>query len=276
MLSVHSLKRILTCLLLITALMFTVIVQAVEYTGADIVQRCDHDAYAGADQRTILSIILRDASGNERKNIYRRYWKYIGGKNKIEDKMVLFTEFPPDAKGTGFMRWGYVAGSAKNADQWLYLPSLASTRRVSVRDPGDSFLGSDLTYQDVSPRLLEQDEHTLLREEKKGGVDYYVVESVPKEDKPLYGKIVAWYEKSHDWADCNKRRIEHFDGSGNLIKTQALMWQKVGGKAWLWSEVVVNNMKTGHSSVFGVTEPAINIGLEDRVFTERTLKRGIR
>jgi len=276
MFAVQKLKCTSTLLVISVLTLFSVVAESIELTGADIVQRCDHDAYAGEDQRTILEIVLRDTSGNERKNVYRRYWKLIGGKNKIEDKMVLFTEFPPDAKGTAFMRWGYVAGSAKNADQWLYLPSLASTRRVSVRDPGDSFLGSDLTYQDISPRLLAQDEHVLLREESKGGVDYYVVESLPKEDKPLYGKIVAWYEKSHDWADCNKRRIEHFDDRGNLIKAQALKWQKVGGKAWLWEEVVVNNLKTGHSSVFTVSDPAINVGLKDRIFTERTLKRGIR
>ena len=46
-------------------------VQAEELTGADIVQRCDKEANAGADQRNLLTVILRDASGNEKKNVYQ-------------------------------------------------------------------------------------------------------------------------------------------------------------------------------------------------------------
>ena len=246
-----------------------------ELTGADVVQRCDMDKNPGKDQRTILTVILRDAAGSEKKNVYRRYWKDFGGKKRFADKMILFTQFPPDAKGTGFMRWSYVPGVGKNAEQFLYLPSLNTMRRVSVRDPGDSFLGSDLTYQDISPRLLDQDEHRLLREEKKDGDVYYVVESLPQEDKPLYGKIVSWYKKAPEWADCNKRRIEHFDARGNKIKVQTLSWQKVDD-AWTWDEVFVENLKAGHSSIFRVTDVKVNLGLKERIFSERILKRGIK
>ena len=248
---------------------------AAELTGSEIVEHCDHETYAGEDQRNILTVILRDVSGNEKKNVYRRYWKLYDGKDGIADKMVLFTEFPPDAKGTGFMRWGYMPGSDKNADQWIYLPSLGTIKRVSVRDPGDSFLGSDLTYQDISPRSLSQDEHVYLREETKGNDVYYVVESTPKEKDPLYGKVIAWYLQGPDWKSCNKKRVEFYDGNGGLIKTETLNWQQVG-KAWMWDEVAVDNVKTGHSSVFRVTDPQVNVGLKDRMFTERTLKRGIR
>ena len=248
---------------------------AAEPSGAEIVRHCDLETYAGEDQRTRLTVILRDASGNEKKNVYRRYWKNYGGKKNIVDKMMLFTEFPPDAKGTGFMRWSYMPGAGKNADQWLYLPSLNAIRRVSVRDPGDSFLGSDLAYQDISLRAVDQDEHKLLRVENKDGKAYYVVESVPKERKPLYSKVISWYEKTDDWKDCNKVRIEYYDVGGGLLKVQKLKWQKVKG-AWVWDEVTVDNLKTGHSSIFKVTDVEVNVGLKDRLFTERTLKRGIR
>ena len=249
--------------------------QAAEPAPTDIVQRCDLDTYAGDDNRSRLTVILRDAAGNTKKNVYRRYWKFYGTDQKIMDKMILFTEFPPDAKGTAFMRWSYRPGMGKNADQWLYLPSLNTVRRVSVRDPGDSFLGSDLTYQDISLRLVEQDEHRLLRVEEKNGNRFYVVESTPKEDKPLYGKVVSWYQAAPRWEDCNKVRVEYYERNGALLKTQTLRWQKVDG-AWLWDEVVVENVKTGHSSVFRVSDVEVNVGLKDRLFTVRTLKRGIR
>lgn len=260
----------------ISCLLATQAVPAAELTGSEIVQHCDHETNGGKDQQNILTVILRDVSGSEKKNVYRRYWKYYGGKEDgIEDKMVLFTEFPPDAKDTGFMRWGYVPGSDKNADQWIYLPALGTIKRVSVRDPGDSFLGSDLTYQDISARLVTQDEHVYLREETKGNDSYYVVESTPKEKDPLYGKVISWYLEAPDWKSCNKKRVEFYDTSGSLLKIETLNWQQVGD-AWMWDEVAVDNVKTGHSSVFRVTDPQVNVGLKDRLFTERTLKRGIR
>jgi len=270
MVNVGYIRRILMIVSLVLLPVFAA--GAEELTGADIVQRCDKETYPGEDQRNQLMVLLRDASGNEKKNVYRRYWKDFHGKKQIADKMILYTEFPPDAKGTGFMRWGYVPGADRNADQWVYLPSLGTIRRVTVRDPGDSFLGSDLTYQDISPRLLEQDEHRLIGDETRDGVHMYVVESLPKETDPLYGKLVSWYQMAPDWADCNKRRIEHYDANGNKIKIQSLTWQKTD-KAWTWDEVHVDNLKTGHSSIFKVSDVTIDVGLKARMFSERGLKR---
>lgn len=251
-------------------------VQAVaQPSGAELVKQCDIETNPGEDQRSTLTVILRDAAGNEKKNVYKRYWKDAGGEDQIVDKMMLFTQFPPDAEGTGFMRWGYLPEAGKNADQWLFLPSLNTIRRVSVRDPGDSFLGSDLSYQDISFRALDQDEHELLREETKDGETYYVVESRPKEDDPLYGKRVSWFHKTADPSNCNKTRIEYYDTRGALLKTQSLSWQKVKD-AWVWDTVEVDNVRTGHSSVFQVTDVEVNVGLRDRLFSERTLRRGVR
>ena len=252
------------------------VVQAESVTAETVVQRCDLDTYAGDDNRSKLTVILRDAAGNEKKNVYRRYWKnYAREKGDVFDKMVLVTEFPLDAKGTGFMRWAYKPASGRNVDQWLYLPSLKKIRRVSVRDPADRFLGSDLSYWDISLRLVEQDEHRLVEEKTLNGKTVYVVETRPRDKRPLYSKLVARYEKNGDWSDCNKSRIEYFDPNGVLLKVQTLSWQKVSN-AWLWDVVEVNNRKTGHSSVFQVSDVAINVGLKDRLFTERALKKGIR
>lgn len=243
-------------------------------SGEEIVQQCDLNTNIGQDSRSTLTMTLRDSGGNEQKNVYKRYWIDHKGKDQIVDKMMLFTQYPPDAAGTAFMRWGYVPGAGKNAEQWLYLPSLNTLRRVSVRDPGDSFLGSDLTYQDISYRGLDEDTHKLLREDKADGVDYYVVESVPREKKPLYGKKIAWYQKTDNWSECRKRRVEYYDTQDSLIKTETLKWQKVGD-AWLWDEVHVDNGRTGHSSVFKVTDPEVNVGLDDKLFSERSLRRGV-
>ncbi len=258
----------------VTVLMFplTGVALAADLLGGDVVKNCEYKN-PGEDQLSRLSIALIDKDENERKNIYARLWKNYHGKEGVLDKMVLYTEFPPDAKGTGFMRWGYTASSGKLADQWLYLPQLRKIRRVSVRDPGDSFLGSDLTYGDIEERVLAADVHTLLRVEETGGVKYHVVESTPKEARPQYSKKISWYAKAPDWNSCYKAKMEYYDPQGSLLKTQVLSWQQVGG-AWAWDRVEVENYQTKHKSVFEVTGVKFGVGLEDRQFSERELKKG--
>jgi hypothetical protein len=241
-------------------------------SARDIVQQCNFK-YPGDDQQTHLTIILRDKDGNEKKNVYNRSWKDYQGKDGIADKMVLITEYPPDAKGSVFMRWGYTGD--KNADQWIYLPVLKKTRRVSVRDPGESFLGSDLTHADIGGRALDADDHRLVSSEKRGDDTIYMIESVPRDmSKALYAKVVSWFVKpGDDWSDCSKRQVQYYDRRGEPLKEQVISWQH-SGKAWLWSEMTVRNTQTGHTSIFQVTDVQTNVGLKDDIFTERNLTKG--
>ncbi len=245
-----------------------------EYSGVEIVSHCEYKN-PGTDQTSVLSILLIDKDGNQRKNEYRRFWKFYQGEGDIVDKMVLFTQFPPDAKGTGFMRWGFTADSKKQADQWLYLPQLRKIRRVSVRDPGDSFLGSDLSYGDIDDRPVTADKHSFKTIAKVSGVDFYVVESVPVDAGDQYSKRISWYAKTDKWEDCSRFKTEYYDRQGLLLKISQLAWQRVDG-AWIWDRVLVENVQTRHRSVFQVTDVAVDVGLKDRQFTERALKKGLR
>lgn len=242
--------------------------------GIDIVRQCDNK-YPGEDQQSQLTITLKDRSGNERKTVYLRLWKDMKGEEGVVDKMVLFTMFPPDAKGAGFMRWAYLRESDKNAEQWIYLPKLRKIRRVSVRDLGDSFLGSDLTYGDISYRMPEDDDHDFVRvDQDKQGNQFYVVVSKPKNENGLYSKTISWYHKTPQADDCVKVRVDYYDRKGAFLKRQMLKWQKADD-AWVWEKVYVQNAQTFHSSFFEVEKVKINSGLPEDWFTERRLRLGI-
>jgi len=242
-------------------------------TGAEIVQQCDNK-YPGEDSRSQLSITLKDKSGNQRKTVYLRLWKDMKGEAQILDKMVLFTMFPPDAKGAAFMRWSYTEAAEKNADQWIYLPVLRKIRRVSVRDLADSFLGSDLTYGDITLRSADKDDHKLLGvEADRKGNKYWMVETTPK-GPYQYSRWISWYTKSDDSDKCVKVRVDYYDPKGGFLKRQHLSWQRVN-EAWVWDKVFVENRQTFHTSFFEVSKVKINGGIEDDWFTERRLRKGI-
>lgn len=241
----------------------------------EIVKQCDNKD-PGQTQIADLTITITEKEGHKKQTVYKRYWQAMNGQDDLVDKMTLFTMFPPDAKGAGFMRWAYTPESKKNAEQWIYLPVLRKIRRVSVRDQNDAFLGSDLTYGDITLRRPEDDMHKLLREETdEAGNEYYVVESVPREKRSIYDKKVNWYQKHGDMNNCVKVKVDYFAKKGStLVKTQMLSWQKVG-PAWVWDKVQVKNVQKLSQSTFELKSVQINQTIDPALFTERRLRKGL-
>ncbi len=242
--------------------------------GKDIVASCGIKS-AGSDQRSRLTVILQDPrQGTEKRSVYTRYWKSYAGEGGVFDKMLLFTEYPPDAVGSSFMRVTYDVDAKKDADQWIYLPLLKKIRRVTIRDLGDSFLNSDLSYADVAERSLDADEHEFLGIKSVQGMEFYQVKSVPVYDA-AYSRRVQWYLKGESWDTCVSARIDYYTKDGVLSKVQFNKWQQVNG-AWIWDRVLVRNAITGHVSIFVVSDVEVNIGLDDALFSARTLRVGPR
>lgn len=243
-------------------------------TGEQLFKQCA-SKYPGDDQRSRFTVLLRDAKGNVKKSEYLRIWKDFKGRDGVSDKMILFTIYPPAAAGSSFMRVAYTPEVNRNVDQWIYLPVLKKIRRVSIRNPSDSFLNSNLTYADVGVRALEMDTHKYLGERNVKGRTFYVVESTPKEKNPQYGKRVFWFEKGgkDDWSQCVNVRIDYFDTNNKPLKEQFIKWQQIDN-AWVWDRVLVRNPNNRTASVFQVSGVAINTGLEDGLFSERTLIKG--
>lgn len=271
-LPVFSVSMVMLLLLLSMAMIPASYGAETELTGREIVKQCGYK-HPGKDQMSTFTVILTDKQGNEKKSVYSRFWKDYQGAEGIVDKMILFTKYPPDAEGTAFLRIAYMPDVGRNADQWIYLPELAKIRRVTIRDPGDSFLNSDLTYADVSFHPLDDENYKFLGIQTLGELDHYVVESTPKDNRSLYKKRVLWFTKKADWNDCANVRVDYYDLHDNLLKEQAIKWQHVKD-AWVWDRVVVRNVQTSHSSEFVISDVKIDTGLQGRLFAERTLKRG--
>lgn len=242
-----------------------------ELTGTQIFERCGYK-YPGDDQQGKFTVILQDKDGKVIKSEYLRFWKDYKGKDGVADKMLLFTTYPPEAEGSAFMRVAY-SEHEKPVDQWIYLPALKKIRRVSIRDLGDSFLNSNLTYADVSRRALEDDEHKYVGTKQIDNSLFYVVESTPKEANPIYGKRIFWFLKTKNWDECVNTRIDYYDNTGELVKDQFIKWQRIGD-AWVWDRVLVRSRRTFSASIFQLSEIKINEGVDDDLFTARSLERG--
>ena len=110
----------------------------------------------------------------------------------------------------------------KDNDQWLYLPALRKTRRISAAHRGDYFLGTDMTYEDINPgnKLSVEDyDYKYLKSEMVDGHQSYVIEGIPVDDKTA--KELG-YSKAQAWVDIENamiRKAEYWDIAGNHLKT---------------------------------------------------------
>ena len=259
-------RPILSVLLLINVVAAT---GAEALSGADIVKHCYYK-YAGDDQRSRLVIVITDRNGKGVKSEYRRLWKLFDGKDNVIDKVILFAESPLDSRGVNFMRWGYTTKSGKPTDQWVYLPEMNMVRRVSQRDPDNMDWG--YTDEDLRIRDLDEDEHRFIQIDRIDGQDFYVVESIPRHDS-AYGKRITYFSKTDEWEECAPHQVDYYDNKGELLKQEFITWQRPDG-AWVWDTAVMYNVRTKISATYQMLETEVNIGLDDRLFSERQLRRG--
>ncbi len=240
-----------------------------DLTGMEIMTKVD-ERDDGDDQRSSAIFQLTNKRGQKRIRDTIRLWKDYNGKNGLDAKMITFFNSPPDIKGTGFLSWSYWDDN-KDDDQWLYLPALRKVRRISSSNKGDHFMGTDFTYDDMGERKIEEDNHTLLKNDNYNDTICYVVESISKKKKYIYSKKITWVDKQN-WIPL---KVDYFDRKGKALKTLNIKWKLVDN-IWTWGKAEMANHQTGHKTIIEIKDIKINTGIEDGILMERTLKRGLR
>lgn len=224
-----------------------------------------------------LLMILTDKRGKERKRETVSYRKYFGD----EKKTVMFYKKPANVKGTGFLTFDYPQVETDD-DQWLYLPALRKVRRISASDRGDYFMGTDFTYEDIKQSgRLEIGDYDFTREAPEkltvdgAEVETLVITAVPKSKdiaKELgYGKLKIRVNPTN-WIVV---KTEFWDPKGKPLKTSVVSDIKLVDGIWTRHKREVTNHMTGHKSVFLFSNVDYEKDIPNKLFTKRSLVRGI-
>jgi len=249
---------------LIIATGFTSQLMAQELTGREIVEKV-YNLPSGDDQTSNLTMTLINKSGKERVRIIKQFTKDMGEM----EKSIMFFQSPADVKNTSFMSWTY--DSDKSDDQWIYLPTLKKTKRISSDSKSDYFMGSDFTYDDLGDRKIDDDTHQLLREEAIDGIDYYVVESISKDEDYMYSRTITWIRKDN-FIGLQK---EFYDEDEDLLKTLKIKkFEEISGFLVITNSEM-HNVQKDHKTIMVLSDIEINTGISDSKFTERMMMRGL-
>lgn len=226
--------------------------------------------YPGADMKADIRMELITADGNKRIRVLTML-RWNDSKSKDQKYFIYFHE-PADVRRMTFLIWKY---SLKEDDRWIYVPAVDFVRRIAASDARSSFVGSDFSYEDVSGRDIPADTHSLLREEKLGDRECYVVESIPKESVD-YIKRISWIDKrtflplKEEYYDAQKKLARIFTAD----KIEDVTTTKGGERKSIPTIIkrAMKNLKTGHRTEVIFTSLSYNIGLQENIFSERYLR----
>jgi len=233
-------------------------------TGTEIAQKVyDRETPRSAHVLAKMELIEKDSTVKTR---YVESWD-LEYEPHLRKSIIVF-QSPATVKNTRFLQVEY---RDRDDDKWIYLPALKRVRRIAASEGKSSFMGTDFTYDDMSNREVDQNYHTLLKEETINGYDCYVIESKAKyPDDSLYSRAVKWVIKDI-WIPL---RIELYDKKGNLLKiAKAERIEKVQG---YWTNIVneMKNVQTNHTTRIELKKIAYDKKLPHGLFTTQFLKTG--
>ena len=189
---------------------------------------------------------------------------------------MFFLE-PADVTNTGFLTYDY-DDSERDDDQWLYLPALRKSKRISSSDKSGSFMGSDFSYSDMTSRDLEDYTFSFKKEMTVNGHKVWVIQSTPRNDDIIketgYTKSIAFVRqdnyvviRSINWVKEGKKK-KFMDMKG---------LEKIDG-IWTPTEIHMTTKKgksTQHKTILKFNNIKYNQDMDESLFSVRRLEKGL-
>ena len=195
-------------------------------------------------------------------------------KSKDDNKrqMIWFLS-PADDKGMAFLKIEY---PDKDNLMKMWLPGFKKFRRIASSKQSDSFMGSDLSFEDLTNRKIDDYSYKIINEEetctyKEKNYKCYVLESIPNEINSEYTKHITWVIKIEDSVYLAIK--EHsFDKNNELLKIKNIEFDKIES-FYIMNNLFVKNIKKTSSTLLIIDEISLNSGFTNDMFKETNLKR---
>ncbi|MDA3924434.1 MAG: outer membrane lipoprotein-sorting protein [Kiritimatiellae bacterium] len=234
-----------------------------ELSVAEIVERANQASYyAGDDGSADVTMTITDKGGSVRTREFRVLRMNTG---QGTQKFYVYFKKPADLYKQVYLVWKEVK-EGKDDSRWMWLPALNLKRSIAPGDKRISFVGSDFVYEDVSGRSLKEDKHELVETTD----EQYVLKNTPVNPESVeFASYTVWIDKQ----TMLPRKAEYYDKSGKLLRTvEAVKVETIQGFPTV-IESVAKDLNSGSTTVNTYSAIKYNIGLNERIFTERFLRR---
>lgn len=211
------------------------------------------------------TMVLRNKQGQESRRQLRV--KVLEVADDGDKSLMVFAE-PRDVKGTALLTHAH---KQEADDQWLYLPALKRVKRISSSNKSGSFMGSEFSYEDLSPPEVEKFTYRYLRDDPCGDLTCTVCERFPVDKKASgYSRQMVWQDKD----ELRTWKVEYYDRKDAHLKTLTIgKYQQYLDKYWRAGELNMVNHLTGKSTVLTWSDYQFRTKLKERDFSKTGLKR---
>ncbi len=234
---------------------------AQELDGAEVLKRLEASRQAKSHQM-LMGMELYSSSGDMRSRKLNNYRL----EGETDRSLMQFTE-PADIRGTAFLLLDDQNNNQE--DMYLYLPALGAVRKISGSQKNGSFVGSDLTYNDLSifsGANFRENYEAEIRAEAEEIIELHL-EIIDPDIDYSYGRM--WVRKDLWLAE----KIEYYDQYKELIKIINLSnFDEIDGNR-LARRIEVKNVQKESRTVLKMLEVEFDPELDPNIFTTRYLQR---
>ncbi|MDD5014395.1 MAG: outer membrane lipoprotein-sorting protein [Atribacterota bacterium] len=227
-------------------------------TVDEIMDKIDETSPDYSTQKTISEMILTDKDGNE--EIREMVMFSQKGENEKSSTLVRFLS-PKSVKDVTLL----------NIDDgekiYLYMPAYNKPRRIAGSSKGEEFMGTGLSYEDMSMDYEDKEyAKTLLQETD----DEYVVEVLPNGEDLSYEKIILHVDKAKFYA----KKVEFYKVIEDLTKTLEIVQIRIDENDKITPiELVFTDLVKNQKTKIVIKEMTYNLELSSDFFSIRTLSK---
>ncbi len=188
----------------------------------------------------------------------------------IDDKNQKYYSYfhePSRLREMVFLVWTH---AGQDDDRWLYLPSIDVVQRIAGQQKRNSFAGSDFTYEDMTGRYPENDTFEYLGEDTYEGEPVHVLKGTPKNTDLVE---FSYYEVQISKKTKLPLEAVFYTPQGDPHRTLTLEEiESIDGYRTPVVQKAVNH-QTGSTTVATMENVEYGLGLPERVFEQRYLRR---
>jgi outer membrane lipoprotein-sorting protein len=215
------------------------------------------------DAKASLQMLLATKSGQSAT----RQLSFQSLEAKGGDQSLITFVAPKDVQGTALLTHAKTSGAD---DQWIYLPALKRTTRISGTTKASPFMGSEFAYEDFVAADVNKFSYSYVRDEPCGALTCAVVERVPTYEGSGYAKQLVWIDREA-W---RIQKIDFTNKRGQLAKSLvASNWKLSQGRFWRAQELLMVNHLTGAKTTLKWGDFAFKTGLAAQGFNSSNLGR---
>lgn len=238
----------------------------VEDRGYAVAARSDRSDRGFGDSKVELKMVLRNKAGKTTTRSLRLTTLEIPNED-LGDKSLIIFDTPVDIEGTALLSHARILDPD---DQWLYLPALKRTKRISSVNKSGPFVGSEFSFEDFTALELNKYDYRYIGEEACGDLTCDVVERIPRYEHSGYKRQLAWVDQEV----FQIRKVDFYDRRGDLLKTLTLDdYRLYDDQYWRALTLRMVNHRTGKETDLIYSEYIFGVGLDDKDFVKTVLRR---